>query len=208
MSIMNSSNWWAKGLIFENCNCQLVCPGHMHFEQLCTHERCLGYWAIRVDAGEFGRVPLAGLRAVIAFDTPQHMISGNWTEVILIDEEATQEQRIALETILTGRAGGPWEVLAKFVGRRLDTRYLVIAFGEDELSKTVSIPNFLKSVVTRIRGRDRSKPVLFENIFNQIHAPTQVLATGMTEYDDGTIRINTLKTHGLFSNFEWKFEPS
>jgi hypothetical protein len=70
----------------------------------------------------------------------------------------------------------------------------------------VSIPNLLKSVVTRIRGRDRSKPVLFENIFNQIHAPTQVLATGTTEYDDGIIRMNMSKTHGLYSNFEWRVE--
>jgi hypothetical protein len=180
----------------------------MHFDQLCTHERCLGYWAVRIDAGEYGRVPLAGLAAVIAFDAPQHMISGNWTEVILIDEKATQDQRAALEMILAGRAGGPWEVLARFVGRWLDTRYQQIDFAGDDVTNTVAIPNLLKSVVTRIRGRDRSKPVLFENIFNQIHAPTQVLATGNTEYDDGVIRISTSKTHGLFSNFEWRVEAS
>jgi hypothetical protein len=180
----------------------------MHFDQLCTHERCLGYWAVGIEAGEFGPVPLAGLRAVIAFDSPQHMISGNWTEVVLIDERATPEQRAALEMILTGRAGGPWEVLGKFVGRWLDTRYLPIDFTEDDVTKTVTIPGLLESVVTRIRGRDRSKPVLFENIFNQIHAPTQVLATGATQYDDGVIRIGTSKTHGLFSNFEWRVEAT
>ena len=205
---MDNRNWWAKGLIFENCNCQLVCPGHMHFDQLCTHERCLGYWAIRVDAGEFGPASLAGLRAVIAFDAPQHMISGNWTEVILIDETATAEQRTALETILSGRAGGPWEVLARFVGRWLETRYLPVEFSGDEATNAVTIPGLLTSVVTRIRGRDRGQPVLFQNIFNQIHAPTQVLATGTTEYDDGTVRISTSKTHGLFSNFDWRVEVS
>ena len=205
---MGTQNWWAKGLIFENCTCQLVCPGHMHFDQFCTHERCLGYWAIRIEAGAFGQVSLVGLRAVIAFDAPQHMISGNWTEIILIDQGATPDQRVALDAILSGRAGGPWEVLARFVGRRLDTRYPPIDFTENDLTKTVSIPNLLKSVVTRIRGRDRSKPVLFENIFNQIHAPTQVLATGTTEYDDGIIRMNMSKTHGLYSNFEWRVEAS
>lgn len=203
---MSDRSWWAKGLIFENCSCQLVCPGHMHFDQLCTHERCLGYWAIRIEAGEFGAVSLAGLRAVIAFDAPQHMISGDWTEVLLIDQETTAEQRAALEAILTGRAGGPWEKLAQFVGKWLETRYPAIEFTEDEVSKSVTIPEMLKSVVTRIRGRDRSKPVLFENIFNQIHAATQVLATGSTEYDDGVIRMKTSKTHGLFSNFEWRVQ--
>ncbi len=203
---MSEKKWWAKGLIFENCSCQLVCPGHLHFDQLCTHERCLGYWAIRIDEGAFGDISLNGLRAVIVFDAPQHMISGNWTEVILIDQEAAPEQRQAVETILSGRSGGPWETLARFVGNWLDTRFLPIEFSEDELSKSVNIGNLLQSVVTRIRGRDRSKPVVFENIFNQIHAPTQVLATGATEYDDGVIRIKQSKTHGLYSNFEWRVD--
>lgn len=205
---MAAMHWWAKGLLFENCNCQLVCPGHMHFDQLCTHERCLGYWAIRVDEGNFGPVSLAGVKALIAFDAPQHMISGNWTEIVIVDDAATAEQRGAMQTILTGGAEGPWEVLARFVGRWLETRYLPIEFVEDEVSKQVKIPGLLESVVSRIRGRDRSKPVLFENIFNQIHAPRQVLATGTTEYDDGVIRIRTAKTHGLFSNFEWRVEAS
>jgi hypothetical protein len=203
---MTTPRWWANGLLFENCSCQLVCPGHMHFDQLCTHERCLGYWAIRVDGGDFDGVPLEGLRAVIAFDSPQHMISGGWTEVLLIDESAMAEQRTAMETILAGRAGGPWETLARFVSNWLETRYLPIEFREDEASKSVTIAGLLESVVTRIRGRDRSKPVLFENIFNQIHAPTQVLATGSTTYDDGVIRIATSKTHGLFSHFDWRVE--
>ena len=41
--------WFARGLIFENCACTLVCPGHMHFSQNCTHHRCKGYWALRFD---------------------------------------------------------------------------------------------------------------------------------------------------------------
>ena len=175
----------------------------MHFSQLCTHERCLGYWALRFDDGTFGDLSLAGLRAVIAFDCPQRMIDGNWTEVVIVDESASPAQRTALETLLTGRAGGPWEVLGRFVGRRLATRYAPIVFSDEGATKRASIKGLLEAVVTQIRGRDRAKPVLFENIFNQIHAPTQVLALGETTYDDGVIRINTKGTHGLFSNFDW-----
>jgi hypothetical protein len=175
----------------------------MHFSQLCTHERCIGYWALRFDDGEFDGVSLSGLRAVIAFDSPQKMIDGNWTQVIIIDESASAAQRSALETILTGRAGGPWEVLGRFVSRQLETRFLPIVFSDEGATKRASIAGLLNAVVTQIRGRDRSKPVLFENIFNQIHAPTQVLALGETQYDDGVIRIATSNTHGLFSNFDW-----
>jgi len=45
--------------------------------------------------------------------------------------------------------------------------------------------------------------VLFENCFNQIHAPTQVIALGESEYDDGVVSFRTRGSHGLFSNFEW-----
>ena len=61
----------------------------------------------------------------------------------------------------------------------------------------------IDAVVTQIRGRDKSKPVMFENMFNQIHAPEQVLALGTTTYDDGVIRIGNDGTHGLFSRFDW-----
>ncbi len=197
------TSWWARGLLFENCSCTLVCPGHMHFTQNCTHERCKGYWAIRVDAGSFGDVALAGTRAVIAFDSPQRMIDGGWSETIIIDESASPGQRRALETILTGRAGGPWEKLASFVGTFQPIEFRPIDLVDEGPSKRASIVDRLKTVVTQIRGRDRSKPVLFENIFNQIHAPTQVVALGDSEYDDGVVRFRTAGSHGLFSSFEW-----
>ncbi len=117
----------------------------MHFSNACTHERCVGYWAIRIDEGRFGEVPLSGLKAFIAFDSPQHMIEGNWTEVVIIDEAASSEQRAALETILTGRAGGSWGLLAKFVSRWLETRFLPIEFSDEDATKRARIPGLLET---------------------------------------------------------------
>lgn len=202
----DSKGWWGRGLLFENCNCQLVCPGHLHFQQLCTHERCLGYWAVRFDEGRFGDATLAGTRAVIAYDSPRKMIDGNWTEALLIDEQASEAQRAALESIFTGRSGGPWAVLARFVSRWLPTRYVPIRIEESEQSKRVVIEGLLQGNVEDIRGRDRSKPVVFENLFNQIHPPKQMLARGTTRYDDGTILFDTEGTHGLYSSFHWVVE--
>jgi hypothetical protein len=176
----------------------------MHFSQNCTYERCKGYWAVRIDEGSFGDVPLAGTRALVAFDTPQRMIDGGWLQTIIIDEAASDAQQRALETILMGRAGGPWEKLAAFVGTRQPTEFRAIVFEDAGPVKRASIVDRLKTVVTQIRGRDKSKPVLFENIFNQIHAPTQVIALGESEYDDGMVKFRTNGSHGLFSHFEWR----
>lgn len=196
-------SWSARGLLFENCSCTLVCPGHMHFSQCCTHERCKGYWAIRIDEGAFGATPLGGTRAFVAFDTPRRMIDGGWVETIIIDAAASADQRQALETILTGAAGGPWAKLAQFVAARQPTEFRPIEFVDAGGVKRATIADRLKAVVTQIRGRDRSKPVIFENCFNQIHAPQQVIALGDAEYDDGVIRFDNRETHGLFSSFDW-----
>lgn len=196
-------SWWAKGLLFENCNCQLVCPGHVHFEQLCTHERCVGYWAMRFDEGQFGDVPIGGAKAVVAYDCPQNMIEGGWTEVILIDDQMGEKGRDAIEAILTGGAGGPWAILARFVSEQLPTRTLPIRIDEEGKVKRVVIDGILEASIEDIKGRDRSQPVTFENMFNQIHPPTQMLARGKTRFDDGRIRVSTEGTHGLYSRFHW-----
>ena len=204
MAASSRASWYARGLIFENCSCTLVCPGHIHFSQNCTHERCKGYWAVRIDDGAFGEIPLAGMRAIVAFDTPQRMMDGGWVQTIIIDESASEAQRRAMEAILIGDAGGPWGKLAEFVTVRQPTEYRTIALEDEGPIKRVSIADRLRSIVTQIRGRDKTKPVLFENIFNQIHAPTQVLALGDSEYDDGVVRFQTTGSHGLFSQFEWR----
>jgi hypothetical protein len=136
------------------------------------------------------------------------MIDGGWLQTIIIDEGASDPQRRALETILMGKAGGPWEKLAAFVATRQPTEFRAIVFEDEGPVKRGSIADRLKTVVTQIRGRDKSKPVLFENIFNQIHAPTQVIALGESEYDDGVVKFRTTGSHGLFSQFEWRVTDS
>ena len=195
--------WWARGLLFENCSCQTVCPGHVHFDQRCTFERCVGYWAIQFREGEFDGISLGGLSALVAYDSPQHMIEGDWTEILVIDRQATQAQRRSIEQILTGGAGGPWAILSRFVSKRLETRYLPIRIEDAGRTKRIAIEGLLDSKIEAIRGRDRSEPVTFENMFNQIHATSQVIARGATRYDDGEITVNTDGTHALYSDFDW-----
>jgi hypothetical protein len=74
------------------------------------------------------------------------------------------------------------------------------------MAKRISVAGLLRGVVRAIRGRDRDQPVSFENIFNQIHAPTQVIASGDAEYDDGVISFRNEGTHGLWSDFHWSVE--
>ncbi len=197
------SDWWAEGLLFENCNCTAVCPGHIHFSQKCTHEVCHGFWAIRFDGGRVGDVDLAGVDVVVVYETPQVMVDGGWKQVIIVSDRAGVAQRRAVEEILTGMRGGPWEILARFVGDGRPTRIARIRIEEAPERKSVTVKGVLEGAVEAIRGRNRAEPVTFENIYNQIHDTTQVIARGSTRYDDGEIVIANEGTHGLWSRFRW-----
>lgn len=199
-------SWWAQGLLFENCNCTTVCPGHVHFSQACTHEVCKGFWTIRFEDGEVDGTDLAGIDTVVVYESPQIMIEGGWKQIILVDDKASADQKNAVESLLTGGLGGPWAVLANFVSQPLPTRSVPITIEDTATRKRVTIPGILEGVVEAIRGRDKDAPVIFENIYNQIHDSTQVIARGSSNYDDGEIRIDTSGTHGLWSSFRWS-EP-
>ncbi|MCY3546614.1 MAG: DUF1326 domain-containing protein [Gemmatimonadetes bacterium] len=200
------SNWWAEGLLFENCNCTAVCPGHIHFSQRCTHEVCHGFWAIRFEGGQVDAsapVDLGGIDAVIVYETPPVMVEGGWKQLIIVSDHATDDQREAVEEILTGVRGGPWEVLARFVAEPLPTRAAPIRIEDLPARKTVTVAGLLTGAVDAIRGWNRDRPVTFENIYNKIHDSTQVIAQGSTRYDDGEIVIANDGTHGLWSRFRW-----
>ena len=199
----DKTDWWAKGLLFENCSCQIVCPGHFHFTQKCTHDRCVGYWGIEVEDGIFGATSLAGVKAVIVYDAPQKMADGGWVVTTYIDFSASTDQLTAMEKILSGEAGGPWKILARFVAERKPTRQDEIVFASEPKSRSTTVGRVLRSLIKPLKGRDRDKPVMIENVYNQIHASSQELGMGTTSYVDGAFRVETSDTHALQSQFSW-----
>ncbi len=160
---------------------------------------------MRFDGGDFGGIDLAGVRAAVVYDSPQLMSEGGWHESIFVDA-ASAAQGEAVDTMLKGGAGGPWAVLARFVGERAPTRFVPVEIVDEGTSKAVTVGGWLRGRIAAIRGRDRSQPVRFENIFNQIHNSSQVLARGETDYNDGGLRIQNRGSHGLYSEFAWRVE--
>ena len=172
------SDWWAEGLLFENCNCTAVCPGHIHFSQKCTHEVCRGFWAVRFEGGRVGGADLAGIDAVVVYESPRVMVDGGWRQRIIVSDGADPGQRRAVEEMITGVLGGPWEVLARFVADPLPTRTAPIRISDAPERKAVTVGGLLEGAIEAIRGRNREEPVTFGNIYNKIHDSTQVIRAG------------------------------
>ena len=202
-SANESKKWWGKGLLFENCNCQLICPAHLSFKQSCTHERCLGYWGIRFEEGFFGELPLDGLMAVILWNSPQRMFDGGWTEKIYLDDRGDVAQRKALETIFRGEAGGPWEILAKFVTNWLETEAVPIIFEDDGRKKYLTIAGVLETKIETLKGPSPDTEPALMNLYNTIHGSAHILAKGSSRCSDRSFGLATDGTHALFSSFFW-----
>ena len=105
-----SDSWHLTGRVLVTCNCDWGCP--CNFNALPTKGKCEGGWTWHIDKGTFGDVPLGGLNLSVYVNWPGAIHEGNGEGLLLIDERADRRQRAALETLLTGKVGGPWGVLA------------------------------------------------------------------------------------------------
>lgn len=195
--------WWVTGTLYENCNCQLLCPAHVSFRQRCDNDPCLGFWGVHVNRGRFGRLVLDAQDAVVAYESPPYMHDGGWKVGIYLDEAAEPAQRGALERILSGEAGGPWQILAKFVAERLETRTAPIRYESDGKHKLLRIDGVLEAAVDAVESKRTGESVTLGNLFNVIHAQVQYLAKGSTRMRDGAFDWATEDKHALSSEFTW-----
>jgi hypothetical protein len=95
--------WKMSGHLEEACSCNAACP--CWFGSSPTHSQCNGGFAIFIDKGSYGNVPLDGLGAAFIgankADTTMMESMGDWDFVTLyVDEKANPEQRKALVAIM------------------------------------------------------------------------------------------------------------
>jgi hypothetical protein len=87
-------------------------------------------WHIR--EGHFGNTRLDGVRLarIISFPGPVH--EGNGTHQLIIDEQATPEQRTALMALISGAQGGAYfEIIAAVCPHQLGTIFVPITLQID-----------------------------------------------------------------------------
>ncbi len=196
--------WWVKGVLYENCNCQLLCPAHISFKQRCDNDTCVGFWGVHIEKGRFGQLTVVEQNAVVAYDTPAMMhTEDSWKMEIYLDQDVEEKQRNALEKILTGAAGGPWKNLARFVGNPLKSRVAPIQYENDGKKISLRIEGVMQSAIESVESRKTGQIVTLENLFNIIHAETQYLATGSSNFSDDAFEWTTERKHALFSRFSW-----
>lgn len=103
-------NWHVRGHVIVACNCDFGCP--CNFNGLPTMGKCEGNWNWHIEQGDFGGVSLSGLTVSVAVNWPGPIHEGGGEALIVLDERADPRQRAALMLLLSGKAGGPWQIIS------------------------------------------------------------------------------------------------
>lgn len=147
-----SDQWLFKSETYDNCNCAVNCG--CQFNLPSTHGFCQSAFVGKVVEGHFNGISLAGLHWAALYKWPGEIADGNGTRQIIIDEAASEDQRVALETIISGEACEPlsnlFSVFAGTCSEFCETLELPINLEADLERRTaqVDIPGIMRS-----RGR-------------------------------------------------------
>jgi hypothetical protein len=110
-------SWAISGTYLESCNCLAICPCRRIGGRAggrSTYGVCQGALSWAIERGGAGDVDLSGLTAVLACRYDDDEPGSPWDFFLYLDERGDEEQRAALEAILTGAWGGaalvhfPW----------------------------------------------------------------------------------------------------
>jgi hypothetical protein len=126
-------DWRIRGPEIATCNCDWGCP--CQFNALPTHGDCRAAVAMRIESGHFGDTDLSGLSWCGMFAWPKALHEGNGEAMVVIAPEASEAQRQALLTILSGQETEPgatiFNVFATTLTKMHEPVFAPIAFEVD-----------------------------------------------------------------------------
>jgi hypothetical protein len=126
------------GSFYEACDCYSICPcwtGGKPDEGECT-----GIFAWEIEQGTIDGVDVSGLRAVsVSHHSGARNAGARQRVVIIIDENATQQQSAALVAAFTGSLGGPLEELAELLGELLAVEHSRIMLRREGRLTTLAV---------------------------------------------------------------------
>jgi hypothetical protein len=111
--------WRMRGPEIANCNCDWGCP--CQFNALPTRGNCRAMTAMRIDDGHFGALDLSGLTWAGMFAWPGPIHEGGGEAFVVIDPAASEAQRNALLTILSGGETDPGATIFNVFATVIDT---------------------------------------------------------------------------------------
>ncbi|CDO37413.1 MULTISPECIES: DUF1326 domain-containing protein [Novosphingobium] len=113
--------WKLKGRELANCNCEYGC--NCQFGGLPDKGNCQAVFGMAIDEGVHGDTDLSGLNIAAVFSWPGPIHEGHGECAAFVDERATEEQRNALLTIMTGGDTDPFATVFAVFASTIETMH-------------------------------------------------------------------------------------
>ena len=155
-----------EGTLIEACSCNMLCPCWVGEDP--DLGECFSFVAYHIDSGQVGGVDVSGHSMVMVTHIPGNVLAGNWEEVVLVDDQASAEQRDALVNVFTGQLGGPLADFAQLIGTVKGVESVPISHRVQGGTGTLEIPGVVEAEMEPYRGPDGSVTTLRESIFSTV----------------------------------------
>ena len=156
-----------QGTLLEACTCDVLCPCWIGEDP--DGGTCQSILAYHLDRGTINGVDVSGLTLASVVFIPGNVLSGNWKQVVFVDDRATAEQEQAMLAAFGGALGGPLGDLAQLVGERLAVTRAPISHEVVEGKGTIRVGgDAAVAEMEPYRGPDGSVTTLSNSIFSTV----------------------------------------
>jgi hypothetical protein len=147
--------WKISGSYFAACSCQQVCPCPTDGPPTGPDGQCHGNLVFDVEQGNLDDVDLGGTKIGLVNLFPSNLTAGNWTVGVVVNEDASDEQLEAIDKIMRGQEGGPFEEFAALYGNYVGTERGEITYsGGDTPSMSIRGNSFTFGPIAGPEGSD------------------------------------------------------
>lgn len=198
--------WKLKGRQLVNCTCDYGC--NCQFGGVPDKGHCHAVFGMEIDEGAHGDVDLTGLRIGAVFKWPGPIHEGHGEAVAFVDERASEDQRNALLTIMTGGDTDPMATMFAVFYSTVETMhppmFVPIEFEVDVEGRKgrMRIPGHVQMDGEPIRSL-----VDGSELRARIHLPDgfeyEYAEVGSaTSRSDGPVQVEMTSSYGQFANLD------
>lgn len=155
-----------QGSLLEVCTCKILCPCWVGEDP--DFGDCKSAMAWNFQQGTIDGVDVKGLTIGLAVFIPGNVLDGNWRVTMFIDENATDEQAAAIQSVYSGAKGGPVKELVQLVGEVTSVERAPILFRVNEGKGTLKIADVAYAELEPYRSAAGEVTTLSNSIFSTV----------------------------------------
>ena len=188
-----SAGYQLQGTLLEVCSCEVLCPCWIGEDP--DQGICNSVVAYNLDRATIRGVDVSGLTLVSVVKIPGNILEGNWRQLVLIDDRASDEQADALLDAFSGKLGGPLADLAQLVGEVVAVERAPISHEIVDGAGTLKVGDKIECAMHPYKGPDGSTTTLNNSIFSTVPGSPAYVAKADSQRVD-------IPEHG----YQWSYE--